>query len=42
MLVLYYECINLLFQSEVIDKLPVGQRTFAVLARAYQVDVYEA
>ena len=42
MLVLYYEHINLLFQSEVIDKLPAGQRTFAVLARAYQVDVYEA
>ena len=42
MLVLYYECINLLFQSEVIDKLPVGQKTFVVLARAYQVDVYEA
>ena len=42
MLVLYYECINLLFQSEVIDKLPAGQRTFAVLARAYHIDVYEA
>ena len=42
MFVLYYKCINLLFQSEVIDKLPAGQRTFAVLARKYQVDVYEA
>ena len=45
MLVLYYECINVFpfsFQSDAIDKLPAGQRTFAVLARAYQVDVYEA
>ena len=29
-------------QSENIKKLPEGQRTFAMLAEAFNVDVYEA
>ena len=46
MSMLYYADIftnpDLLMQSENIKKLPEGQRTFAMLAEAFNVDVYEA
>ena len=46
MSMLYYADIftnpALLMQSENIKKLPEGQRTFAMLAEAFNVDVYEA
>ena len=46
MSVLYYADIftnpDLLMQSKNIKKLPEGQCTFAVLAEAFNIDVYEA
>ena len=46
MSMLYYADIftnpDLLMQSENIKKLPEGQCTFAMLAEAFNVDVYEA
>ena len=46
MSMLYYADIftnpDLLMQSENIKKLPEGQHTFAMLAEAFNIDVYEA
>ena len=33
---------SLIFQTEAIEKLPQGQRTFAILAEAFNIDVYQA
>ena len=41
-MLIYLLILILLMQSEKIKKLPEGQRTFAMLAEAFNIDVYEA
>ena len=39
---MYLAILSIILQSEAIEKLPEGQRTFAILAEAFSVDVYQA
>ena len=41
-LCMYLAIFSIILQSEAIEKLPEGQRTFAILAEAFSVDVYHA
>ena len=39
---MYLGILSIILQSEAIEKLPDGQQTFAILADAFGIDVYQA
>ena len=41
-LCMYLGILSIILQSEAIEKLPEGQQTFAILADAFRIDVYQA